>query len=186
MSALFLELASPPPRTFRLRMISSMVVLSPYGKVAKTLPVVRLATHKFILSVDAVVGVKLLATTLAGKHMATVLTKYVLARHLQRLESFGTDITGVNLNPLSLSCALSPHTDHIQQQHDFPHKPDLNTCRSRCQEMSTPLYVLLKADPCLKGDVADDKADPSVCLQPDICLAVFFRNSWLHGPPRYA
>ena len=31
--------------------------------------------------------------------------------------------------------------------------------------MSTPLHVLLKADPCLKGDVADDKADPSVCLK---------------------
>ena len=31
--------------------------------------------------------------------------------------------------------------------------------------MSTPLHMLLKADPCLEGDVADDKADPSVCLQ---------------------
>ena len=27
------------------------------------------------------------------------------------------------------------------------------------------LHVLLKADPRLEGDVADDKADPSVCLQ---------------------
>ena len=52
------------------------------------------------MSVDAVVGVELLATTLAGKHMATVLPNFVLARHLQRLESFVTDITGVN--PLSL------------------------------------------------------------------------------------
>ena len=25
--------------------------------------------------------------------------------------------------------------------------------------------MLLKADPCLKDDMADDKADPSVCLQ---------------------
>ena len=31
--------------------------------------------------------------------------------------------------------------------------------------MSTPLHVLLKGDPRLEGDVADDKADPSVCLQ---------------------
>ena len=31
--------------------------------------------------------------------------------------------------------------------------------------MRTPLKVLLKADPRLKGDVADDKADPSVCQQ---------------------
>ena len=34
-----------------------------------------------------------------------------------------------------------------------------------CQQMSTPLHVLLKADPHLEGDVADDKADPLVCLQ---------------------
>ena len=31
--------------------------------------------------------------------------------------------------------------------------------------MSTPLHVLLKADPRFEGDVANDKADPSVCLQ---------------------
>ena len=34
--------------------------------------------------------------------------------------------------------------------------------------MSTPLHVLLKADPHLEGDVADDKADPSVCLQLEV------------------
>ena len=112
MSALFLELArtvlflSSSPHTFRLRMISSMVVLAPHGEVAKTLPVVRLATHKLIVSVDAVVGVELLATTLAGKHMATVLPNFVLARHLQRLESFVTDITGV----IPLSLVLCPPT----------------------------------------------------------------------------
>jgi hypothetical protein len=89
-----------------MRMISTMMVLAPHGDVAKTLPVVRLATHKLIVIVDAIVGVELLATTLAGKHMATVLPNFVLARHLQRFESFVTDNTGVN--PLSLSCALSP------------------------------------------------------------------------------
>ena len=31
--------------------------------------------------------------------------------------------------------------------------------------MSTPLHVLLKADPSLEGDVADDKADPTACHQ---------------------
>ena len=31
--------------------------------------------------------------------------------------------------------------------------------------MSTPLHVLLKADPRFEGDVADNKADPLVCLQ---------------------
>ena len=84
-----------------------VVVLAPHGEVAKTFPVVRHATHKLIVFVDAIVGVELLAKTLAGKHMATVLTNYVLARHLQRLESFVTDITEVN--PLSLLCFVPPH-----------------------------------------------------------------------------
>ena len=111
MSVLFLELArtvlflSSSPHTFRLRMISSMVVLAPHGEVAKTLPIVRLAKHKLIVSVDTVVRFELLATILAGKHMDTVLPNVVLARHLQRLESFVTNITGVN--PLSLSLSLS-------------------------------------------------------------------------------
>ena len=76
MSALFLELTrtvlflSSSPHMFRLRMISPMVVLAPHGEVVRTLPVVRIATHKLIVSVDAVFGVELLATTLAGKHMA--------------------------------------------------------------------------------------------------------------------
>ena len=74
-----------------------MVVLAPHGEVAKTLPVVRLATHKPIVSVDA------------GKHMATVLPNFVLARHLQRLENFVTDKTGCE--PF-LSFVLCPPT-HI-------------------------------------------------------------------------
>ena len=43
-----------------------MVVLDPHGEVAKNLPEVSLSTHKLIVSVDAVVGVELLATILAG------------------------------------------------------------------------------------------------------------------------
>ena len=111
MSALFLELGrtvlflSSSPHTLRLRMISSIVVLSPHGEVAKTLPVVRLSSHKLFVTVDAVAGVELLATTLAGKHMATVLPNFVLARHLKTLESFVTDITGVN--PLSHLCFVA-------------------------------------------------------------------------------
>ena len=73
-------------------------------------------------SVDAVVGLELLATTFADKDMATVLPNQVLVRRLQRLESLFTYITGV-----------------------------------------TPLHMLLKADPGLEGNVADDKADPSAC-----------------------
>ena len=43
-----------------------------HGEVSKALPVVRLATHKLLLSVDDVVGLELLAKTLADKHMASV------------------------------------------------------------------------------------------------------------------
>ena len=70
MSALSLELAkivlflSSSPLTFKLRMISSMVVLAQHGEVSKALHVVRLATHK------------------------------VLVRRWQILESLVTDITG--------------------------------------------------------------------------------------------
>ena len=106
MSALFQELArtvlflSSSPITFILRMISLIVVLAPHGEVAKALPLARLVTHKLIVSVDAIVGLELLATTLADKHMANVLPNLVLVRRWQRLESHVTDITGVN--PLSL------------------------------------------------------------------------------------
>ena len=74
MSALFLELG----RTFLF--LSSP--LAPHGEVANDLPVVRLATKNLLVSVDAVVGLELLATTFADKHMATVLPNYVLVRRL--------------------------------------------------------------------------------------------------------
>ena len=67
--------------------------LAPHGEVAIYLPLVRLATKKLLVSVDAVVGLELLATTLADKHMATVLPNCVLVRRSQRLESLVTDIT---------------------------------------------------------------------------------------------
>jgi hypothetical protein len=82
------------------------VFFAPLGEVAKTLSVARLATYKLLVSVDTVVGVELLATTLAGKYIATVLPNFVLAKHLQRPDSFVTDLTGVN--PLSLLCFVPP------------------------------------------------------------------------------
>ena len=96
MSALFLEL----DRT--VLFLSSP--LAPHGEVAIDLPLVRLATKKLLVSVDAVVGLKLHGTPLADKHMATVLPNCVLVRRSQRLESLFTDITGVN--PL---CFVPPH-----------------------------------------------------------------------------
>ena len=56
-----------------------------------------------IVTVDANVGVELLSTTLADKHMANVLPNYVLVMHWQRLEILVTDITEVNPVSLCLS-----------------------------------------------------------------------------------
>ena len=109
------------PHTFRLRMISPMVVLAPHGELAKTLPVVRLASHKLIVSVDTVLGVELLATTLTGKHMDTVLPHFMIARHLQRLESFVTDITWVNHLFLVLCPpTLIPSSDNMISHTNLP------------------------------------------------------------------
>ena len=102
-----------------------MVVLAPHGEVAKTLPVLRLTTQKLIVSVDALVRVELLATTLAGKHMANVLPNFVMTRHLQIFESFVTDITGVN--PLSILCfvpfTLIPSSNNMISLTNLPSKP---------------------------------------------------------------
>ena len=53
------------------------------------------------------------------------------------------------------------------------------------EQMSTPLHVLLKVDPRLEGDVANDKVDSFVCLQLNriSVLQYFFRNGWLTGLP---
>ena len=142
MSALFLELVrtilffSSSLPTFRLRTISSMVVIAPHKEVAKTLPVVRLATHKLIMSIDPVVGVELLSTTLAGKHITSVLPNLCWLDICKDLKAFLQTLQGCTL---SLSCAVSPHNDPIQQQYDFPHKPTLDTCRPSCEQMSTPI-----------------------------------------------
>ena len=121
----------------------------------------RRATHNLYVSIDPVIGLRLLATTLEDKHMGVVLPNFVLVR--RRLESLFTDIIG---GAFSLSLLLCPPlTDPIQQQHEFPHKPVLDIVRSSCPQMSISLHVLLKADPCLEGDAADGKADPFACHQ---------------------
>ena len=136
MPALFLELAGTV-----LFLFFSMVVLAPHGEVAKALPVVRLATHKLLVSVDNVVGLELLATTLEDN-------TWLLCCQIMCCLGVPKDLKALSHTvqrcTLSLLFAWSPHTDPIQQQHEFPHKPALNTCRSRCQLMITPLHVLLK------------------------------------------
>ena len=110
-----------------------MAVLAPDGEVVRSPPVVGLAIHKLLVSVDDVVSVELLATTHAGKYMATLLSNFVLVMCWQRLESLVTDITEVN--PLSLLRFL-PHTDLIQRLHEFPHKMTLETCRDVVSRLS--------------------------------------------------
>ena len=105
MSVVFLEL----PRT--VLFLYPLPPLPDMEKLQKFFSDVRLAPHKLLVYVDAVIGLKLLATTLGKYYMIAVLQNFVLVKRLQRLES--TYITGVN--PLSLYCALSHHTDPIQQ-----------------------------------------------------------------------
>ena len=89
------------------------------------------------MSVDADVGVELLATTLAGKHMANVLPNFVLAKQLQRLECFVTDISGVN--PLSLVLCpptLIPSSNDMISLTNLPSTP-AGPGASRC----APLFM---------------------------------------------
>ena len=57
------------------------------------------------MSVDTIVGVELLATTLADKHMTNMLPNHMLVMHWQRLKILVTYITEVN--PVFL-CFTSP------------------------------------------------------------------------------
>ena len=75
-SALFLELN----RT--VHFLTSP--LATHGKVLKALLVMMLATKKLLMSFVAVVGVELIATTLADKHMATVLPNCVMVKRFQK------------------------------------------------------------------------------------------------------
>ena len=156
MFVLFLE----QPRT--------VLFLSPLPDMEKLLKlflysctaVVRLATHKLLVSVDAVVGLKLLATTLAENTLllcGQILCWLGLCKYLKALSQTLQGRT------LSLSCALSPHTALITSSNN----------------MISLTTLLLKAVPCLEGDEADDKADPLLCLQlnPISVLQHFFETA---------
>ena len=75
-----------------------MVVFAPHGK--KALPVARLATHKLSVSVDEIVCLELIATSLEDKYTNTVLPNFVVVRCWQRLECPVTDILWVTPLPL--------------------------------------------------------------------------------------
>ena len=75
----------------------------------------RLVTYKLHVSVDAVVSLEFIATTLAEKHMATVLPNLVGVGHWQRLKSLFTDITCLNLF-LSLALYLCASPDSSSSQ----------------------------------------------------------------------
>ena len=92
-----------------------MVVLALHEKVVKALPVVRLATHKLLKSVDAAVGLELLATTLADKHMVTMLPNFVLIRHWQGHESLVT-----TLSLVFCPTTLIPSSNNINSLTNLP------------------------------------------------------------------
>ena len=83
-----------------------MVLITPHREVEKALRVVRLATHKLLMFVDAVVGVELLASILPTKQMATVLPNNVLVRRCPRLQTLVKDTTGMNF--FSMLCFVPP------------------------------------------------------------------------------
>ena len=140
-----------------------MVVLAPHGGVAKKFPIVRFSTHKLIVSVDAVgLGLNFLPQSLQANTLLLCCRILCWLNICTDLKVLSQTLQGWTH---SLSCALSRHTDPIKQQHDFPQKLALNTRRYSCQQKSTPIHVILKADPRLNDDVAEDKADPLVCLQ---------------------
>ena len=66
----------------------------------------------FFVSVHAFVGLELFATTLADKHMSTVLPNLVLVKRWQRLESLVTDITG-SLSPSFALVFCVPRCSHL-------------------------------------------------------------------------
>ena len=74
------------------------------------------------MSVGATVGVELLATTHADKHMANVLPNLLLVLRWQRLEILVTDITEVN--PVSLGFSLFPSSNYINSPTNLPSPPE--------------------------------------------------------------
>ena len=103
MFALILELARIGlfVSSFRLRIISSIVVHTPHGEVAKAPPEVRRATHKLFCLLMLLLGLNFFQNPCRPTH-GHLAAKFLLAKCGQRIESLFTDITVVNL--LSLLC----------------------------------------------------------------------------------
>ena len=78
----------------------------------------------------------------------------------QLLAAVKPQVTVLARNVLSF-----PHAAPTQQQHNFPHKPAVDTCSSSYQQMSATLHVLLEAELSVQGDVAVGAADPAACHQ---------------------
>ena len=73
------------------------------------------------MSVGATVGVELLATNHADKHMANVLPNLLLVMDWQRLEILVTDITEVN--PVYVGLSLVPTSNYINSPTNSPLTP---------------------------------------------------------------
>ena len=127
------------PLMFRLRMIFSMVVLAEPGEVKKLFLCWGLPHTRFFC---------LLMLLLVLIFLPQPFKTYTLSLccHILCFLGAGKDLKAMSQTlqgwTLSLSCASSPNTDSIQQQHEFPNKPGLNTCTSRCQQMSTSYKIV--------------------------------------------
>ena len=70
------------------------MALAGLREITKVLPVARLSRHKFLVSVHVVVGLKLLATTIAVTHRATVLPNLVLVSVGKDLKALSQTLQG--------------------------------------------------------------------------------------------
>ena len=86
------------------------VAFARLGEVEKVLLVARFATHKFLMSVHAVVGLKLFATCVAVKHMITALLIHVLVNVSKPSKTLSQKLQGQTLYLSSRSQALGHST----------------------------------------------------------------------------
>ena len=114
---------------------------------------------QLLVSILAVVGLELLATTITDKHRTTVLPKYVLVRRLQGLESL-FHITGVS--PLH----MLPKSDPSLEGDVIDDKADPSACHqlwqvSVLQYFDGPLAPWT-TNMCLDQSAPDAKIDVDV------------------------
>ena len=138
MATIFLQLASiifffsSSPLTFRFRMISLLVVLVQHREVAEVFCAWWGCCKSWTSCHNP-------CRHTHGHCVTKLCANYELERTWKPCHIHYRDE-----NSFFLLCFVI-YTNHIQQQHEFPHKLARNTYRFRCQQMSIPRHVLLKS-----------------------------------------